>query len=483
MTASKYKPYPEYKDSGVEWLGRVPTGWAVLQARFTGEFKASGIDKKSIDSEDRVQMFNYMDVYRSTSKVLRYSPELMWTTASREKIKENALLDGDLLFTPSSETADDIGHCARIVDIPNNIVFSYHLLRYRPSSTVSSTFLTYLFNSKPLRGYFESVCAGTTRQVLGRDDFKESYLTVPSLVEQESITKFLDRETSRIDRLIEKKERFIELLKEKRQALITHAVTKGLPPEAAKKAGLDVPSAASAKEGPTSSSVALAKDGPPMKDSGIEWIGKVPAHWEVYPLKRELSFITSGSRGWAEFYSDGGSVFLRIGNLSRGTFDLNLSDIQKVNPPEGSEGSRTKVEKNDVLFSITAYLGSVAVVAEDLEEAYVSQHIALTRLKGNRLLPVWLGYFTLSDCGQIWLQSMSYGGTKVQLSLDDIKDMPVVVAPISEQIKIAQTLQKESETTDKLISKTQLTIDLLRERCTALITAAVTGQIDVSQSA
>jgi type I restriction enzyme, S subunit len=158
-----------------------------------------------------------------------------------------------------------------------------------------------------------------------------------------------------------------------------------------------------------------------MKPSGVEWLGDVPAGWEMMPLKRDLDYLTSGSRGWAENYSDNGELFIRIANLTRGTIGLDLSDIQRVAVPEGAEGSRTKVRPGDVLFSITAYLGSVAVVPDGLETAYVSQHIALARLRKARISSKWVGFVALSVVGQTWFDTKSYGGTKVQLSLDDVR--------------------------------------------------------------
>lgn len=116
---------------------------------------------------------------------------------------------------------------------------------------------------------------------------------------------------------------------------------------------------------------------PRYKDSGSEWIGEVPEHWVFIALKRDLKFLTSGSRGWADHYADEGALFLRIGNLTRDGLEVDLSDIQRVDVPVGTEGERTKVHQGDILFSITAFMGSVAVVTDDLEMAYVSQHVAL----------------------------------------------------------------------------------------------------------
>jgi type I restriction enzyme S subunit len=155
-------------------------------------------------------------------------------------------------------------------------------------------------------------------------------VAVPGIPEQTAIAAFLDRETGKIDELVAEQRRLMDLLKEKRQAVISHAVTKGLNPRA------------------------------PMKDSGIEWLGEVPGHWEVMPLKRDLDYLTSGSRGWAENYSEDGELFIRITNLTRGTIGIDLSDVQRVRVPDGAEGSRTKVRPGDVLFSITAYLNTAS---------------------------------------------------------------------------------------------------------------------------
>ncbi|MBY0409079.1 MAG: restriction endonuclease subunit S, partial [Burkholderiaceae bacterium] len=233
------------------------------------------------------------------------------------------------------------------------------------------------------------------------------------------------------------------------QAIISHAVTKGLNPSV------------------------------PMKDSGIEWLGDVPAHWEVFPVKRALKFLTSGSRGWADHYADQGALFIRIGNLTRDDTTLDLSDIQRVEVPAGAEGQRTSVLPGDVLFSITAYLGSVAVVPDGLETAYVSQHVALTRLDQKRLLPNWAAFVAKSVIGKTYLETQGYGGTKIQLSLDDIANIPMTVPPLAEQQSIVEFVMCETAKLDALTSDAKSAMQILRERRDALISAAVTGKIDV----
>lgn len=210
------------------------------------------------------------------------------------------------------------------------------------------------------------------------------------------------------------------------------------------------------------------------KDSGVAWLGEVPGHWEVFSLKRDLAFLTSGSRGWAEHYADDGPLFIRIGNLTRGNLHLDLSDIQRVAVPDGTEGERTKIFAGDVLFSITAYLGSVAIAPEGLEAAYISQHVALARLRQKRFLPSWVGYTTLSVVGKTYLETQGYGGTKIQLGLDDIANLILTVPPLEEQSRIIAFLDGETAKIDALVVEQERLIELLKEKRQAVISHAVT---------
>lgn len=213
---------------------------------------------------------------------------------------------------------------------------------------------------------------------------------------------------------------------------------------------------------------------PEYKDSGVEWLGEVPAHWEVMRLKDDLDFVTSGSRGWADNYSDTGDVFIRIANLTRDSIRLNLADVQRVIVPEGVEGSRTRVQYGDVIFSITAYLGSVAVVPNLDQSAYVSQHVALARLRSRHFQPSWVGFSALSIVGKTWFDMQSYGGTKIQLSLEDIRELPVLRPPTSEQESVITFLDRETAKIDSLIAEQQRLVELLKEKRQAVISHAVT---------
>ncbi len=298
------------------------------------------------------------------------------------------------------------------------------------------------------------VSTGSTYEAVATEDVANLLVEHAAIDEQRAIADYLDHETARLDALVAAKERVLGLLAEKRRALITRAVTRGLDPRS------------------------------PLRDSGIPWLGEIPAHWERVQLRRFIRFITSGSRGWAEHYSDEGSLFVRIGNLTRGSIGLDLSDIQYVAPPVGAEGERTKIQPGDLLFSITAYLGSIAVAPVELEAAYVNQHIALVRLDDAKgLIPAFAGYVALSDIGQSQLVGQGYGGTKTQLALDDIRELWFPVPPTSEQRAIVDRIERDAASVDALRTATAHTVALLKERCAALISAAVTGQVDVGSAA
>jgi type I restriction enzyme, S subunit len=325
---------------------------------------------------------------------------------------------------------------------------SPELLVLRPRAH-DSRYLQYVLLTDEFIRRVDATTYGSKMPRANWTDIGAFVIPVPPLTDQRAIADYLDEKTAAIDALIAKKERLIDLIEEKRQAAITRAVTKGLDPDVQ------------------------------MKDSGVEWLGEAPAHWEVLRLKQAITYITSGSRGWAEYYSDTGSVFLRIGNLKRGSLELDLSDVQYVTPPAGSEGERTRVQEGDVLFSITAYIGSVGIAEPGLAESYVSQHIALVRPNLMRVDPKWLGYTFLSDPGQASLRYPVYGGTKEGLGLDDVKSLPLLIPPLSEQKRILSFLAPTEQQTGATRESLRTQIQKLLEYRQTLISAAVTGQIDV----
>jgi len=277
---------------------------------------------------------------------------------------------------------------------------------------------------------------------------------LPTIPEQKVIATFLDRETARIDALIEKKERQIELLQEKRAALISHAVTKGVDPNVK------------------------------MKDSGIEWLGLIPEGWEVKKIKYLSNKIGSGKtpRGGSETYLDSGILFIRSQNVQ---FDgLKLDDIAFISPEIDTEMATSRVEPFDLLLNITgASIGRCTLVPEDLEKANVNQHVCIIRPIKERIIPDYFNRYLSSSISQWQIFRSEEGVSREGLNFSQVSNIVVLIPSLPEQKKISGILDVESDKINALMEKIQLSIVKLREYRSALISAAVTGKIDVRDEA
>jgi type I restriction enzyme, S subunit len=177
---------------------------------------------------------------------------------------------------------------------------------------------------------------------------------------------------------------------------------------------------------------------------------QLPKPWKWMLSARAFDFVTSGSRGWAKYYSDAGPIFLRIGNLNHDSINLDLESVQRVSPPASAEGRRTKVSAGDILISITADVGMIALVEDGLEEAYINQHIALGRPVGNMNRRYLAYYLSAKDCGQRQFQSRQRGATKVGLGLEDIRSIWIAQPPIAEQEEIVRRVEALFALSDRL---------------------------------
>lgn len=444
----KYKTYEKYKPSGVEWLGEVPEHWEVIKLKYIANVNPSNIDKKSNENEKQVLLCNYVDVYKN--EFISSELDFMSATATDEQIRKFTLRQDDVIVTKDSETADDIANPALVIENLDDVVCGYHLTHIKPIK-VDGNFLFRYFQSKHLKAYFEVSANGVTRFGLGVDKFNSALILIPPIAEQKQIARFLDRETTRIDTLITKKRQLIDLLHKKRDALVDSFVIKVSDPHEA------------------------------IKKADMSWLNDLPDDWGNVRLKFLSSFITSGSRGWAEYYSDEGSVFLRIGNLSTESIDLDLTDLQFVQPPKGAEGERTRVYPNDLLISITALIGAVGVVPSNINQAYVNQHTALVRLLNQHIHSRWAAYCVFSSLGQKQLGEFTSGGTKDGLTLSDVGNLLVLIPPDKDQELYVKEIDRKINSIQSTILKTKESIRVLEKYRTALITAAVTGKIDVRE--
>jgi type I restriction enzyme S subunit len=284
--------YPAYKDSGVEWLGEVPEHWEVDRLKYIAKASPSNVDKKSYEDDHAVMLCNYTDVYYN-EEIVAGMP-FMAATATTDQVDKFTLRAGDTIITKDSETADDIAISAYVPQDLPGVVCGYHLSLIRPREGVVGRFIKRLFDSHFARATFGIAANGLTRYGLSQYPLDNFELPLPPAGEQTAITTFLDCEIAKIDALVADYRTLIELLKEKRHAVISHAVTKGLDPKV------------------------------PMKDSGVEWLGEVPEHWEIIALSRVTTSRCDGPFGTAiksEHYKEGGARVIRLQNIRAGRFD------------------------------------------------------------------------------------------------------------------------------------------------------------------
>jgi type I restriction enzyme, S subunit len=439
---SQLKSYPTVKDSGLAWLGMIPSHWSVKR----GKVLFQCIDVRSERGEEEL-----LTVSAERGVVPRSSATV--TMFKAESYKGYKLCwPGDLVINSLWAWGRGLG-----VSHHHGIVSSaYGVYRLRQPYAGHGPYIHALVRSVPFNWELHVRSKGIwiSRLQLTDDAFLGAPFPVPPLNEAAAIVRFLDHADRRIRRYIRAKQKLIKLLEEQKHAIIHRAVTRGLD-----------------------SNVRL-------KCSGLQWLGELPAHWSVLALRRLTAFVTSGSRGWAEYYSDDGDLFVQSGNLGR-SMSLDFSYTQHVRPPQGAEGERTRVRRGDILICITGALtGNVVIVDSDLPRpAYVNQHVALVRVKPGSIDSRFLAYVLHSELGRIQFKTSEYGGTKQGLGLDDIKSAIVPVPPVKEQVTICADLDDKLRLTIWTSAALNREIASIREFGTRLTADVVTGKLDVRDAA
>ena len=429
-----FRKYAEYKESGVEWLGKVPTGWAVKRLKFVAAVQPSNVDKKSKENEERVLLCNYTDIYYNEE--ITADLPFMKATASDAQIRKFTLKSGDTIITKDSEDPNDIAVPSYVPQDLEGVICGYHLALLRPKNGVSGRYLKRVMDSHYTRSVFATKANGLTRYGLGTYAINNFMLPLPPLEDQKQIVTFLDRETERIDALVDKQEHLIALLREKRQAVISKAVTRGLKPNAK------------------------------TKESGVEWLGEVPAGWEVKRLKYSANLIM-GQSPPSENYSNE-----RIGL----PFLQGCAEFGHNHPkPKQFCRTPTKVSpRGAILVSVRAPVGRLN---------FANQEYGIGRglcavVPNAHLIDTVFTYYQFAG-SQDGLAIVSTGSTYDAVSVSDVGNLMFLLPPLEEQKQIAAFLDRETEKIDALIEKCETAIGLLKERRTALISAAVTGKIDV----
>ena len=429
--------YPNYRESGVKWLGSIPDQWTVKKFRHVFRESAEKIEGQPIG--DMLSVSGYRGI-----EIKEYDDN------NRRRVDEDLVgyrivRAGQLVVNTMWLNYAGLG----ISDFEGHVSPAYRA--YWITECAERRFFHHLMRSELyVQGYTRLLTGIRPNSLqISRDDLMEFPILLPPLSDQRSIATFLDRETAKIDALVAKQRRLIELLKEKRQAVISITVTKGLNPHV------------------------------PMKDSGIEWLGEVPAHWKIRRIKNISRLTTSGPRGWSERVGERGALFVQSGDLND-SLQIEFSAAKRVEVADDAESNRSRLLDGDVVICITgAKTGNVAVCTAIPEIAYVNQHLCLVRPHDD-VAPAFLGAFLKSAAGQTYFELSQYG-LKQGLSLEDVNDAPIALPPHKEQVAIVAHTQLQQTGFDALSIAAECAIRLLQERRAALISAAVTGQIDVRQ--
>jgi type I restriction enzyme S subunit len=363
---------------------------------------------------------------------------------------ELAVCKGDVLVSRAN-TRELVGSCVAAPQDYPSLLLCDKIYRIRAGERVTPEFLAALITVHGRRAVeIEATGASSSMLNISQSVILDLPVALPEPAEQDQIMAAATRETARIDTLVAKKTRFIELLREKRQALITHAVTKGLDPNVK------------------------------MKDSGVEWLGVVPEHWTVGALKNFWQ-VTDCKHLTAEFVDDGYPLasirevqgkFVNLENAKRTTKVFYLQLI---------EGGRCP-QAGDLIFSRNATVGEVAQVGCDQPEFAMGQDVCLLRRKQTDISSDYLQAVLRSPVVIEQLQILMVGATFKRVNVDDIRNLLVPMPPAGEQLSIADFIGRRAGRIESLLNKTERSITLLKERRSALISAAVTGQIDLREA-
>lgn len=444
--------YRQYKDSGVEWLGEVPEGWKVQKIKHSVQSIEQGWSPQCEGSPAQEDEWGVLKVGCVNGGT--FDPtENKLLPSEMEPDSKLAVRAGDLMISRAN-TRELVGSAAVAErDYPKLMICDkLYRLRFQPFHC-SPRFVSYYLGCDAVRGQIELGATGASPSMLniGQSTILDLSIATPPFEDQLSIVQFLDRDLGKVDELVAEQRRLMELLKEKRQAVISHAVTKGLNPRA------------------------------PVKPSGIEWLGDVPEHWEVKPLKYLMSLTSGGTPNKENLaYWDGNIPWASSKDLkSDELFDTKDHITQEAL----DDGAAELVPPGSILTVVRGMilLHTFPVVVARVPMAINQDLKAILPTAG--IDADFLAWLLRGASDEVLSRTDEAGhGTKV-LRMESWLAMPTPVPPLKEQILITANIIKRLGELDALAAEAQKAIDLLQERRTALISAAVTGQIDVRKIA
>jgi len=432
------RPYPAYKPSGVEWLGDVPAHWTVIPVKYRFEVRLG----KMLQSEPATR-YDTREPYLRAANIVWGRVDLsdlkeMWFSPHEKRVL--ALEVDDLMVSEGG----DVGRSAIWNGELEPCFYQNAVNRVRGKGNGSTKFLFYWLFFLKQAGFIDVLCNKATIAHYTAVKVANTQVAFPSRDEEQAIVAYLDRETAHIETLIAKKRELIGLLERQRTALISHAVTKGLDSTA------------------------------PLRPSGVEWLGDVPAHWEVWKIAHIFRQIGSGTTPPTnnQEYYDGSISWVTTSELRD---DIIQDTLKKVSEDAVREFAALRIYPPETLL-IALYGATIGRIGLLKIEASTNQ--ACCALASPRNMLPWFSFYCLL-AGRGWLMSMAYGGGQPNVSQGIVRNFKLPLPPLSEQRAIVELLDRETAHIDRLTGEIEASLDLLERQRTALISAAVTGRIDV----
>jgi type I restriction enzyme S subunit len=442
--ASRWRSYHTYKSSGVDWLGEIPAHWALKRLRSICQINPSKSEVAQLPGNTAVSFLPMERIGEDGSLSLE-------ETRTLEQVRQGyTYFQNDDVIVAKITPCFENGKGALCRGLLNGIGFGtteLHVLRALKQA--SPEYIAYLTKSHLFRDTGTAHMQGAAGQQRVPEDFiKDFRIGLPPLAEQRAIAAFLGCETAKLDGLTARKERLIAILQERRAALISHVVTRGLNPDT------------------------------PLRDSGVEWIGKIPAHWELLQLRRVVAKFVD-YRGATPEKTPSGIPLITARNIKNGVIDFTLSQEFISEADYDSWMVRGFPEKGDVLITTEAPLGESAQITD--ERIALAQRIILLKANKTRISNDYLKSYFAAQAGTGELWSRATGSTALGIKASHLKEILVTVPPLSEQVAITSFIDHETAKIDALISTIRAGIEKIEEYRTALIAAAVIGKIDVRE--
>jgi type I restriction enzyme, S subunit len=439
--------YSSYQNISDGWIDKIPKHWGTIKTKYVSEFR-NGFSYKSDEWKEvgipviRMSNIGEDGKLKITNKNLKYVSSESYENTKNYLIKKNDIL---ISMTDMNPLMLWLGSTI-IFDSDELYLQNQRVGNIRiTDQNVNSKFYHYMSNTDIVRNQLKVSVYPNVQTNLSTEPIKNEVFPLPPLPEQTQIVSFLDNKTQKIDKLIEKTEQKIKLLKEKRTSLINHCVTKGLNPNV------------------------------DMKDSGVEWIGEIPSHWD----KTKLSYyceVKDGTHDTPSYVDDGGIPLVTQKDITKGKLDfsktknISYKDYEQINV-------RSNVMKGDIIMSMIGSIGNPTIV--EVDTPFSIKNVCLFKSSESQENIKFIHYLLSSNILDVELNYNSRGGVQGFVSLDVLRNLLYLKPPIDEQTQIVEYLDEQTQRIDSTIEKETQRIELLKEYRQSLISEVVTGKVDV----